>query len=237
MLKDLIIILTDLHVIIASVCLFVAPVAMVVGKGGRLHRIFGKVFFYGMLVACLTAVITGCWHGKTLLVLIALLSLYLVLSGYRSLYLKKLHRGQKPTVLDKTLQGSALLLNLGLLIWGISMTALNVKNGNGLLYIVFGLIGSGYAFLQYRRFYRNTTDKRQWFFDHMVGFIAGYIGAVTAFSVNVLGSLLPEPFAWMWPSAIGVPLIVFWTGFYRKQFKANRKLRKFVREVKLGLGH
>jgi uncharacterized membrane protein len=235
MLKATIELLTILHSIIGAVCLVLGPIAMLAVKGGSLHRRIGKIVFYGILFISLTAIVTGYWHGRVYLVLVAFFAMYAVLGGYRSLYLKRLHQGQKPATIDKLLQGTALLVSLGLLIWGISMLTLKVGGGRGYVYLFFGLFGSFYAFMQYRRFFTNTTDKRQWLFDHMTGFIIGYLATLTAFSVNILSAQMPLILAWSWPSLIGFPILLFWFRNYRRHFANGKKLRKIAPVVRLGL--
>ena len=225
--------LVQAHVLTGAVSLFMAPIALAVAKGGKVHRIAGKVFFYGMAFTTVSAIITGYFKAQYVLMIIGFFSFHLIASGYRALYLKRLHRGQKPSAMDKLLQGSALMVNLGLLIWGSSMAVLNPKNSLALVFVLFGLIGSWYAFAQYRRFYTNTTDKRQWFFDHIVGFMAGYIAALSAFSVNVLHPYMPMWLAWTWPTIIGTPLIFLYTGYYRRKFRNGGKLRSVVRELRI----
>jgi len=54
----------------------------------------------------------------------------------------------------------------------------------------------------------------------MGGMIGSYIAAVSAFSV-VNFSFLPTAIRWLWPSAIGVPLLLYWIQKYQKKFNAR----------------
>ena len=108
-----------LHAASGTLALMIAPLAMLAKKGSTWHRRWGKVFFYGMIVVAATAVFLAIVHPKNFwLALVAVFSFHLAASGYRSLYLKKLHEGLKPATLDLWLHGVAGVMNGGLLIGG-----------------------------------------------------------------------------------------------------------------------
>jgi uncharacterized membrane protein len=218
-----------LHAASGTVALIIAPLAMVAKKGGNWHRLWGKVFFYGMVVVAVTAVFLAIVHPKNFwLALIAVFSFHMVASGYRSLYLKKLHEGLKPDQLDLWLHGLAGLVNLGLLIWGLSHMVMGVRNTQSILFLVFGLIGMGMVFMNLNKFYKRKHDKREWFFGHMTGFLGGYIATLSAFSAVNIGRWFPSIPAWLvwlWPTLIGIPLIVIWTTYYRRRFANGDRVR------------
>src|SRR5690606_16841615 len=75
-----------LHMACGTIALLVAPLAMIAHKGGNWHRRCGKVFFYGMVGICSTAIILGILKpDRFWLALVAVFSFHLVASGYRSL--------------------------------------------------------------------------------------------------------------------------------------------------------
>ncbi len=51
----------------------------------------------------------------------------------------------------------------------------------------------------------------------MGGMIGSYIAAVSAFSV-VNFDFLPTAVRWLWPSAIGLPLLAMWIRSYQRKF-------------------
>ncbi|HET9054093.1 MAG TPA: hypothetical protein VFM90_07970, partial [Cyclobacteriaceae bacterium] len=71
------------HVAAGAISLITAPVAMVVAKGGRAHRLAGRIFFWNMIYIFVTTVILATLHGRTFLLMVSVLSFYLVYSGYR----------------------------------------------------------------------------------------------------------------------------------------------------------
>src|SRR5690606_19671681 len=82
------------HVAAGAISLITAPVAMAVAKGGRVHRIAGKISFWSMVYLFVSALILGTYHWKPFLLMVSVLSFYLVYSGYRTLYQKQLHLGK-----------------------------------------------------------------------------------------------------------------------------------------------
>ena len=71
------------------------------------------------------------------------------------------------------------------------------------------------------KFMHPPADKNFWWYAHMGGMIGSYIAAVSAFSV-VNFRFLPPEVRWLWPSAIGVPGIFIWIGYYQKRFGRTR---------------
>src|SRR6186713_3113412 len=85
--------LTYSHILAGIISLVVAPIAMAVVKGGSIHRLFGKIFFWCMVYIFVTAVILGIAHDKLFLVMVSVLSFYLAFTGYRTLYHKQSSKG------------------------------------------------------------------------------------------------------------------------------------------------
>lgn len=219
-----------MHITAGGVSLFVAPLAMLVKKGGDWHRRWGRIFFWGMAVVCVTAIVMGInhYHTSVWLALVAVFSFHMVASGYRSLYLKKLHQGQKPARVDLVLHGVAGLMNGGLLIWGLAHLLLGRKSYDVLLFIVFGLIGTFMVVSNLLRFYRRKNDKREWLYGHMTGFLGGYIATVSAFSAVNLNMIRPVWLQWLWPTLIGAPLIAWWVRSYKKRFANGERMRNLA---------
>lgn len=221
--------LLGLHVVAGGIALVVAPMAMVARKGGNWHRRWGKIFFYGMIVVCTTAITLGILHpAKFWLALVAVFSFHLVASGYRSLYLKKMHRGLRPTRIDLALHGIAGVVNVGLLIWGLAHLILGSINTQAVLFTVFGLIGTLMVVNGLLKFYRQRHDKREWLYGHIGGFLGGYIATVSAFSVVNLTMIEPIWLQWLWPTIVGVPLIFYWVWWLKQRFAKGERLRSFA---------
>ncbi len=126
------------------------------------------------------------------------------------------------------MHGVAGLVNLGLLIWGLSHMVMGVRNTQSLLFLVFGVIGMSMVIMNLNKFYKRKHDKREWFFGHMTGFLGGYIATLSAFSAVNIGRWFPSIPAWLvwlWPTLIGIPLIFIWTTYYRRRFANGDRVR------------
>lgn len=214
------------HAAVGTLALGVAPLAMMVHKGGVWHRRWGKIYFFSMIGVCASAVFLAILHPANFwLALVAVFSFHMVASGYRSLYLKKLHEGMKPSATDLWLHGLAGVVNGGLLIWGLSHLLMGQKDTKAILFSVFGLIGTAMVFVNLQRFYKRKHDKREWFFAHISGMLGGYIATVSAFSAVNLTMIKPVWLQWLWPTLIGAPLIAMLSAYYRKRFAKGTRVR------------
>ncbi|MCB0793463.1 MAG: hypothetical protein KDB88_01900 [Flavobacteriales bacterium] len=217
------------HAFAGAVAFVVAPLAMVVKKGGRWHRRWGRAFFYAMTVVCGTAVYLGIREENVLMALVALFSFHMAASGYRALYLKKLHKGLKPAKWDLVIQGAAAVVNGGLLIWGIAHLMLGQATNSAMIFTAFGLVGGFMVFLQVRKFYSPRQDKQEWLYAHMIGFLGSYIATVSAFSAVNLDMLRPVWLQWLWPTLVGSPLIAWWVRYMKAKVGDGSRSRIVAR--------
>lgn len=225
--------LIKVHAASGAVALFIAPVAMAVRKGGRWHRACGRAYFYSMILVCATAVIMAFIEPNDLwLALIAVFSFHMIASGYRALYLKKLHEGLRPDRVDLLLHGIAGLVNAGLLIWGMSHLLMGVKDARAVLFTIFGAIGMFMVFRYLNEFYKRKHDRREWFYGHLTGFLGGYIATLSAFSAVNLSWIHPAWLRWLWPTLIGAPAIALLRLHYRRKFANGTRVRD-IAEVRI----
>ena len=201
-----------LHIAAGFTGFFMAPVALAVRKGGATHRRWGRVFFWAMAVAGGTAIVGAQHTRSTFLLLTAVFSLYMAGFGYRSLFLKRLAWDARVAAFDWAVAGVGLAAFLGTVAY--AFVAGNVPVG------IFGGLGTMTAARQLRG-YANAGrwTKNQWLLNHISGFLASYIAAVTAFSATSL-RFIPFPYNFLWPTVLGVPLIVWW----HRRVKANEQL-------------
>lgn len=191
-----------LHIAAGFTGFFVAPVALAVRKGGVAHRRWELVFFWAMLVAGSTAIVGAQHIHSTFLLLTAVFSLYMAGFGYRSLFLKPLAWDARVAAFDWTVAGLGLAVFLSTL--GYAIFAQNIPVG------VFGFLGATTAFRQLRGYVNaGHWTKNQWLLNHISGFLASYIAAVSAFSVTSL-HFIPFPYNFLWPTVLGVPAIAWW---------------------------
>lgn len=198
-----------LHIAAGFTGFFVAPVALAVRKGGRAHRRWGLVFFWAMVVAGSTAVVGSQHIHSTFLLLTAVFSLYMAGFGYRSLFLKQLAWDARVEAFDWAVAGVGLVVFASTILY--AFVARNIPVG------VFGFLGAATAFRQLRG-YANAGHwtKNQWLLNHISGFLASYIAAVSAFSVTSL-HFIPRTIGFLWPTVLGVPVIIWWHRRVRTQ--------------------
>ena len=198
------------HIAAGFLGFFVAPVAMWVRKGGVAHRRWGQVFFWAMVVAGTTAIVAASFKGLTFLLLTGIFSLYLACFGYRSLYLKRLGRGQRPALLDWLSTGAGVLIFAGTLFYGLTRGVVPS--------VVFGAIGLLLSGRQLGAYLRAAPPApSQWLLNHISGFVGAYIAAVSAFSATSL-TFIPWPWNFLWPTLVMVPPLIWVRQGYRRKF-------------------
>src|SRR5688500_15238285 len=209
-----------LHIISGFLSLACGLLSMLNKKGARKHRLTGKIFFFGMTGVFVTATFLAIAKNIPFLFMVGFFSYYLTCSGYRALYLKKLHMQQQPAMLDWTISIIGMVSGLGLAVFSYFwFTQRGMWGSVPLTFGVFCFI-SGYKDI--RKFYKRPTDKQHWFFTHGGRMGGAFAATVTAFIVvNVqIGSL--NWLLWILPGV----LIGFWISVilkrYRKIFQGKK---------------
>lgn len=221
--------LRTIHIAAGATAFLVAPIAMIVKKGGSAHRKWGLVFFWSMSVVAATAAIMAPMHKNLFLLMVSVFSFYLAFTGYRSLFRKKAYKTKKVAPIDWFFAILTISFSIGLFVFGIS----KMPNGMGVVAAVFGALGTSISYKSIKGFLKPSPDPQKWFFDHMLGMLTAYIAAVSAFSaVNLNYDWLPPVIQWLWPTIIGVPLMRRWMNSYRAKFSKGKKIKELV-EVKI----
>jgi uncharacterized membrane protein len=213
------------HVIAGVASLLAAPVAMIAHKGGRTHRVAGQVYFWGMAVIFVTALVMSFYRPNIFLIAVSVLSFYGAFSGRRALLHKRTDRVPAGR-LDWFAAIAAGIMGVAVGAWGAWQIAAGAlaEGPFPILGIVFGaLIVSG-SLSDFRRF-RQLAAKNEWWFIHMNQMLGSYIGLLTAFLVQTVAPRLLEagmPFDWIWivwiaPTIIGTPAIAYWIGVWRRR--------------------
>lgn len=192
-----------LHIAAGFIGFFVAPVALLVRKGGAAHRFWGRVFFWAMLVAGSTALVAASFKGLTFLLLTGIFSLYLAQFGYRSLRHKGMGQSTQPALYDWASVALGLLIFTGTLGYGLLSRPFNV------VVVMFGAIGVFLTVRQLQGFRRpGSWPAGQWLRNHITGFMGAYIAAVSAFSATSL-TFIPFPLNFLWPTLVFAPLLIW----------------------------
>lgn len=201
------------HIAAGFVALLAGFVALATRKGGDRHRLAGRVFVWSMAVVVGLVPVLLAFDpsdfARQFLTLVAVFSGYLVFSGYRVLSRKR--PAAQGEAVDWLAAGLLVLASLGLGGWGTMLFA--GGTGIGFVMALFGGIGIAAGVSDLRAF--RVVDRRDpWIVDHLARMIGGYIATVTAISVVNLTGVLPGAVVWLWPTAVGVPLIWYWQATY-----------------------
>jgi uncharacterized membrane protein len=204
-----------IHIIGGATSLLSGLVAMFTQKGGRSHRLAGKIYFGGMTAVFIGAVVVAIAHRNDFLLMVGFFSYYMTVRGYRILSLKKLDRGQKFAPLDWIIVSVSAIFIFTLITWGV--WAWMQGSGMGIVGLVFGLIGLTFLVNDIKSYVNPPTEKMHWWYTHISSMGGSYIAATTAFIVVNIQLPHYQWVLWIIPSVIGGILI-------------GRTIRKYKRE-------
>lgn len=207
-----------LHIAGGTSSLITGLGAMLTTKGSRLHRSFGKIYFWSMTTVFVSAVLLSIGHDKFFLLMVAFFSYYLTVRGYRILYLKGLGKTQSSNWVDWLIIIVAGSFILFLLVWGTYMFIQG--ESMGIVALVFGGIGSTFVVQDIRKF-RVAPERMHWWYGHIASMGASYISATTAFVVVNISLPTFGWTLWILPSIIGGSLIGRTIRKYKLKFEGT----------------
>ena len=213
------------HITAGTGAFVLAPLALVTAKGGKAHRLWGRIYFWCMTVVAVTALVMAFYRPILFLALVAVFSFYSAFVAYRVLGQKAAWKGEPVTrPLDWIAAVICFTSSAALALLGIIRPEL-VQNLR-IPAIVFGAIGMRISGRAMWGFTHPPAEKMFWWYAHLQGMIGSYIAAWTAFCVVTIGPRLPAGSWWIWvlPTAIGVPSIIATTAYYKKKFTPKPKL-------------
>jgi len=196
--------LLSLHIAAGFPALLAALVAVITAKGARAHVYAGRAFVVGMALVFGTALPMTVIKPNLFLLLVAIFSFYLALTGW----LRARNRRGIPTPAEWVAASAMVLAAVAMVGRGVVM--LRAGNSMGTVLLVFAAIGGGLALrdLTSLRSRRYTGAIR--IVAHLTRMLAGTIAAVTAFTVvNV--RVEPQFIVWLAPTVVLTPVIVYWS--------------------------
>ena len=211
------------HITAGSGAFLLAPLALITRKGGKAHRLWGKIYFWCMAVVAATALVMALYRPILFLALVAIFSFYASFMAYRVLGQKAAWKGTPVAgALDWAVAILCFAASAALALCGAIRPAL-VQN-LGIPAIVFGLVGMRISGKAMWNFTHPPAEKMFWWYTHLQGMIGSYIAAWTAFSVVTIGPLLHGAW-WIWlaPTVIGVPAMIATTAYYKRRFAPRPK--------------
>lgn len=189
-----------LHIISGSIGLLTGTFILLRKKGDQLHRNIGKLFTVALVSTGLCAFYLSIIHPNLFLFIVGVFTIYLSISGYRMIQLKKAHEGQKPQLFDAILTIAMVICSF--IFFYIAFKYLLAKEPFGLVFALFGLVSLRLCFNEYKAYTGKVMDKKYWLKNHIGRMTGAYIAAFTAFLV-VNNTFLPPILAWSLPGIIG----------------------------------
>lgn len=202
--------LLGIHILSGSLSLLLGVYLLVAKKGTRIHKKIGRIFFYAMLLTAVVALPMSYIHPSYFLFLIGFFTIYMLLTGVRYL---KIRSPKDVRLIDW-------ILTIGISLFALFFVSIgirNLMNGNsfGTVFLVFGSLGWLFAYQDFKN-YRGQSGIRNFYLTtHLQRMTGSYIASSTAFLV-VNNTFLPAALAWLLPTLLIVPLIVRWSGKYKK---------------------
>lgn len=193
-------IILGLHILFGTTGLLLGTFILIQKKGDSVHKNLGKIFVLSMVMTGLCAFYLSYVHPNLFLFIVGVFTIYLSVSGYRMIHLKKVHLGQKPKVTDTIL--SVLMAVSSLVFLYIACRYAVAKQIFTVVFLLFGLISFRLLWVDYKAYTGKVNDPLYGLKNHIGRMTGAYIAAFTAFLV-VNNTLLPPVLAWTLPGLIG----------------------------------
>jgi uncharacterized membrane protein len=191
-----------LHAPLGGVALISGSVSVIAKKGGRIHRKYGKIFYYSMLITAISAFIISILpnHESPFLFTIGLFSMYFLIGGIRSLRFKNKEFDVK---IDRIIAYTMIITGLFMIVYPIVLYGqLNT------ILTTFGCVGILFGLRDLKLFNDKERLRKGWLKLHLGKMTGGYIAAVSAFFV--VNQILPGISNWFVPSVVGSVFITYW---------------------------
>lgn len=209
-----------LHIVAGSIGLLTGLFNVVRIKGDRQHVLVGKVFFYAMLIAAVSALVLSIIHPNYFLFMVGVFTAYMVGTGRRYLYLKMLSSNEPPRQFDRVI--SYAMLVAAVLFIGIGAYNLIKSNLFGLVFVTFGVLGLRFVRQDFKNYKGESPNRNYWLLAHLQRMTGGFIAALTAFlvvNIKYLPVKIPGVLFWLLPTIIFTPFIIGWS----KKLAVKRK--------------
>lgn len=170
-------------------------------RAHRWHVVLGRIFFVAMCAIFVTAVPLSILRSNPFLLLIAIFSFYLALSGWCFAR----NRTGEPRRIDWVRATAMLLCSAAMFAYGIQL--FSAGDNGGTVMLVFGVIGTLLGFKDIRIIRAGGVRGSARIARHLTMMLAATIATITAFLV-VNFVFHPALVLWLAPTAVIVPLIV-----------------------------
>lgn len=203
----------QIHSIIGVTIFISGFLQIILKKGGKLHRVIGKVYMYSWLIL----LISGAYLGGLLITIIGVFGYYFALTGARIGRLKN-----KPIeIFDKSIFVIGGFTAFAMILYAISLF---IKN-NGSFATILAVFGVIFLFTTIKDIYKyvlkkplskEVYGKLDWYFEHLKRMCISFIAAVTAFT-SIQNVFKNNTANFLLPTLIGTILIYFAVKWYKKK--------------------
>lgn len=204
-----------IHIAAGFLALVTGFISMLNSKGGKRHRLTGKIFFGSMTGVFISATILSFIKSNAFLLMVGFFSYYLACSGYRILHLKKLHLKQRPAALDWFIGTVGAAAGVAL-IW-FSIYWFRDRGGWGAVPLTFGLFCLFSGITDIRSFFVPPANKLHWLTTHGGRMGGSFAATFTAFIVT---NVKIGPFTWVLWILPGV-LVGIWITRLLRRYKVK----------------
>lgn len=194
-----------IHIAGGTTSLLLGIIVLSLKKGDKRHKWLGNIYFYAMLIASIVAIPMSYLHPNYFLFIVAIFTIYMLLTGYRYLSKKKI---QDVNYIDLILTGSILVFGFAFI--GFGIYHIIQQDYFGIVLLVFGTICLLFAKKDYENFKGKSDIKNYWLTGHIQRMMGSYIASTTAFLV-VNNTVIPNIIAWLIPTFLIAPLITRWS--------------------------
>ena len=196
-------VLLSIHILVGTIALLCAALAVSSEKGKKFHVLSGRTYFWCMVGIFLTAIPMSIINRNIFLFLIAIFSFYLAFAGMR--FAK--NRKGIPTTIDWA--AVSLMIASGLGMWALATIYFINDNSQYITLLVFGFIALALGYGDYRSHKNKSATGKERIAKHLTNMMAGTIAVVTAvLVVNV--NIEPIWIWWLIPTAVITPIIFYW---------------------------
>ena len=203
MLKELLLFIHIAAGFLALSAALIAAFTKMLNLSHHWHIYSGRVFFAGMVTIFLTALPISLITGNVFLLLVAVFSVYLALSGWS--YAK--NRSGTPRLLDWLRSYGMLTSAVVMACYGAYLLQLN--DNNGITMLVFSGIGAALSIGDIIILHAGGVTGKVRISLHLTMMLAGLISTITAFIV-VNFTFEPAYVLWLAPTVVITPIITIW---------------------------
>ena len=197
------------HIACGMTALLTGFISIVTEEGKKLHRKAGKVFFVAMILVAISAFVISIVKSNSFLFAIGVFSFYLNYFGYRALKNSSAKfKWFDWLVIAISVVTSAYMistLNIVLVVFGVLLAYLLISN----------------ALPQLQGEEKLKEVRKRKMLAHIGNMMGAYIATFTAFVVVNINFVKPGWIVWLLPTALGLPVIIYYTRVWKKKLKLD----------------